>query len=262
MPSSVQQISDIIKMANKNSVPYMIIGKGSNILFGDGGYDGVIINIGKNLSETRMLSGDSIYCGAGMSLSGLCLFAMENSLCKLEFAYGIPGSVGGAAYMNAGAYGGEMSDVLVSVDYIDSDGNMLTCAGDALELSYRHSFFTDKPYCIVGCTFKLKPGDKQSIKQRMDELMEKRKSKQPLDYPSAGSTFKRPVGGYASALIDECGLKGFRVGGAMVSEKHAGFVINYDNATCTDVEKLVNEVKKVVREQTGYSLECEIKIVK
>lgn len=262
VPSSTDHISDIIKIANRSNIKYMTLGKGSNVLFSDTGYDGVIINIGHNLYDIKLVDDTKIYCSAGISLDKLCLYAMENSLTGLEFGYGIPGSVGGAVYMNAGAYGGEIRDVVESVDYIDDKGNLLSCSGDDLDLSYRHSFFTDKQYCIVGCTINLSLGEKSIISDKMDDLMERRRSKQPLEYPSAGSTFKRPVGSYASALIDQCGLKGLRVGGAMVSEKHAGFVINYDNATCDDVVTLVGKVQDIVRQETGFELECEVKVLK
>lgn len=260
-PNSLEQISSIMKIIKQDQISFYIIGKGSNLLFNDNGFDGVIINISENLKDIHLLDDTKIYCSAGISLNKLCVFAMENSLTGLEFAYGIPGSVGGAVYMNAGAYGGEIQDVLQSVDYIDDNGNIKTCAKEDLDLSYRHSFFTDKPYCIIGCTVNLSLGCKQDIKNKMDDLMNRRQTKQPLEYPSGGSTFKRPEGNYASALIDQCGLKGFRVGGAMVSEKHAGFVINYDNATCKDILNLVEQVKQKVKDKTGYTLECEIKII-
>lgn len=260
-PSSPRQIADLIGLATSNDVRYIFLGKGSNVLFCDSGYDGAIINIGKNLSKISLIDDSTIYCEAGMPLSKLCLFAMENSLTGLEFAYGIPGSVGGAAYMNAGAYGGEMKDALVQVRYIDENGNVKTAENDELDFSYRHSLFTDSGKCILGCTFKLDPGDKSEIKSKMDDFIHRRQTKQPLDFPSGGSTFKRPEGAYASALIDQCGLKGMRVGGAMVSKKHAGFVINYNNATCQDVLDLVEKVKRIVKDKTGFTLECEIKII-
>ena len=260
-PSSPRQIADLIGLATSNDVRYIFLGKGSNVLFRDSGYDGAIINIGKNLSKISLIDDSTIYCEAGMPLSKLCLFAMENSLTGLEFAYGIPGSVGGAAYMNAGAYGGEMKDALVQVRYIDENGNVKTAENDELDFSYRHSLFTDSGKCILGCTFKLDPGDKSEIKSKMDDFIHRRQTKQPLDFPSGGSTFKRPEGAYASALIDQCGLKGMRVGGAMVSKKHAGFVINYNNATCQDVLDLVEKVKRIVKDKTGFTLECEIKII-
>ncbi len=207
-----------------------------------------------------------VYCnvtvGAGMKLSTLCNFALNHSCTGLEFAYGIPGTVGGAIYMNAGAYGGEMKDVLTSVEYLAADGNIVEVPAAELDLSYRHSIFEENGGCILSATFRLKKGDAASIKARMDELMQKRIDKQPLDKPSAGSTFKRPAGAFAAALIDQCGLRGYRHGGAAVSEKHCGFVVNLGGATCADVLALCDEVRSIVKEKTGYDLEKEIRVVR
>ena len=200
--------------------------------------------------------------GAGLKLSSLCTAALENSLTGLEFAYGIPGTVGGAVYMNAGAYGGEMKDVLQSVRYLTQDGDIVEAETAALDLSYRHSIFEENGGCILSAQFQLKRGDPDAIKARMNELMAKRVEKQPLDKPSAGSTFKRPAGAFAAALIDQCGLRGFRHGGAAVSEKHCGFVVNLGGATCADVLALCDEVRAIVKEKTGFDLEKEIRVVK
>lgn len=204
-----------------------------------------------------MIGEDTIRCFAGVPLVKLCGFALDNGLGGLEFAYGIPGSVGGAVYMNAGAYGGEMKDVLASVTALDINGNIHEYSADELEMSYRHSRFTDSGEVILSAEFRLQKADKNSIKARMSELMEKRRSKQPLEFPSAGSTFKRPEGAYAAQLIEECGLKGFTVGNAQVSEKHSGFVINRGGASFDDVMAVIAEVKRTVAEKTGYRLECE-----
>lgn len=198
---------------------------------------------------------DAVIAGAGLKLSALCKAALDSSLTGLEFAYGIPGTVGGAVYMNAGAYGGEMKDVLVSVTYLTREGEIVTEDAANLDLSYRHSIFEENGGCILSAKFHLKRGDSAAIKARMDELMQKRVDKQPLDKPSAGSTFKRPVGAFAAALIDQCGLRGYRHGGAAVSEKHCGFVVNLGGATCADVLALCDEVRVVVKEKTGYDLE-------
>ena len=208
-----------------------------------------------------MLDETTIRCEAGASLKSLCMFALENSLSGLEFAYGIPGTLGGAVYMNAGAYGGEMIDVLVSTTHIDSNGEFGELTQENLKLVYRGSAYTDNNYTIVSAVMKLKKADKKDIKESMDEKLQKRKDKQPLEYGSAGSTFKRPTGYFAGALIEQSGLKGYTVGGAQVSEKHAGFVINKDNATATDVINLIRDVQKIVYEKHGVKLETEVKII-
>lgn len=200
--------------------------------------------------------------GAGLKLSALCTAALEHGLTGLEFAYGIPGTVGGAVYMNAGAYGGEVKDVLQSVRYLTAEGEIREATAAELDLSYRHSAFEENGGCILSACFRLEPGDPGAIKARMNELMAKRLDKQPLDKPSAGSTFKRPAGAFAAALIDQCGLRGYRHGGAAVSEKHCGFVVNLGGATCADVLALCDEVRAIVQEKTGYELEKEIRVVK
>ena len=252
---SVQKCQRLIPFAAKNNIPYFVLGRGSNILADDRKTDLAIFRI--NGSVPEMIGEDTIRCFAGVPLVKLCSFALDNELGGLEFAYGIPGSVGGAVYMNAGAYGGEMKDVLASVTALDKDGNIREYSADELEMSYRHSRFTDSGEVILSAEFKLQKADKDGIKARMSELMEKRRSKQPLEFPSAGSTFKRPEGAYAAQLVEECGLKGFTVGNAQVSEKHSGFVINRGGASFDDVMAVIAAVKKTVAEKTGYKLECE-----
>ncbi len=258
-PSSEQQIARLIEYLRERGIDYCILGKGSNILVCDCGIRGVVIHIGKNLSGiTRQ--GNELLCLAGTPLIELCKFAQTEGLSGLEFAYGIPGSSGGAAYMNAGAYDGEMKDVLVSCRHIDPNGSFGLFEGEQLALSYRSSAYSNKNYCITALRLRMTPAPESEIKMRMQELWNRRCSKQPLEYPSAGSTFKRPANGYASALIEQCGLKGCSVGGAMVSTKHSGFVINTGGATCDDVLALIELVKEEVMQKTGVELECEVRL--
>lgn len=261
-PKSIEEVGVLIKKIHEFNIRYFILGNGSNILFSDDGFDGVVIYLPKNLVNIELVDSNKILCYSGASLYDVCEFALKNNLTGLEFAYGIPGSVGGATYMNAGAYGGEIKDVVQNVYYIDSSGEEKKFDKSELDFSYRHSIFTDNNYIITKTVFSLEQGEHEQINAKMQELLGKRKDKQPLEYPSAGSTFKRPVGGYASALIDQCGLKGKRIGGAEVSSKHAGFVINADNATCSDVLNLVKFIQDKVLEKTGISLECEVKVIK
>jgi UDP-N-acetylmuramate dehydrogenase len=218
--------------------------------------------LGNKFSEVKLIDENVIFAQAGASLTKVCRFALENELSGLEFAYGIPGSCGGAAFMNAGAYGGEMRDVLYKCEHIDSNGNLGALQGDELELSYRHSAYYNNNCIVTGLYFKLDNGDKDEIKSKMTDLIGRRKEKQPIEYPSAGSTFKRPEGYFAGALIQECGLKGATVGGAQVSEKHAGFVINIGGATCNDVLELCKKVSDTVYKEKGVKLEMEIRVTK
>lgn len=260
--NSAECIKQVTEFCKKNNIKYTVIGKGSNVLVSDDGFDGVVLLMGKDFAEVKVNSDNTIICQSGASLKSICTKALENNLTGLEFAYGIPGTVGGAVFMNAGAYGGEMKDIIISADYIDNDGNIKTILKDDMDLSYRHSIFSNGNGIITGAVLKLEKGNHEEIKNRMNELMAKRKEKQPLEYPSAGSTFKRPEGAYASALIEQCGLKGLSVGGAEVSTKHSGFVINKGGATFEDVMKLIEEVQKAVEEKTGYVLEMEPEIIR
>jgi UDP-N-acetylmuramate dehydrogenase len=261
IPDSVENLNKIVEFSYSKNVKPMIVGNGSNLLVTDNGINGVVIKIGSKLSEIRLLDETTIYCEAGASLKSLCMFVLENSLSGLEFAYGIPGTLGGAVYMNAGAYGGEMKDVLYSVNHIDENGNEGTLSKENLDLGYRYSAYTKNGFVITSAILKLNIADKKDIKEAMDDKLGRRKEKQPLEYPSAGSTFKRPAGYFAGALIEDCGLKGYTVGGAQVSEKHAGFVINKGGATSTDVITLIKDVQKIVFEKHGVMLETEVKIV-
>lgn len=259
-PKTASQVGEIIAFCNKNGIRWQVIGNGSNLLVSDNGIKGAVICIGSAMSEI-CVNENEIVCGAGATLTSVCNTALAHSLSGLEFAFGIPGNLGGAIYMNAGAYGGEMKDVTKSVEYISENGELCEVSGEQLDFSYRHSFFSDKKCVIVKVTLSLEKGDKALIKEKMDDLISRRREKQPLEFPSAGSTFKRPEGNFAGALIEQCSLKGYSVGGAQVSEKHAGFVINRGNATCSEIEELVEYIKKTVLNETGYTLECEIKKV-
>ena len=254
---TTDELKAVISLCRENSIPYMLIGNGSNLLISDEGIKGAVIRLEGEFKNIT-INGDEIVAGAGASLTKLCLDAYKASLTGLEFGYGIPGSVGGAAYMNAGAYGGEMKDVIVSCTHLDKDLNVGTFSLDELDLSYRHSAYMKGEYIILSVKLKLKKGDSTAIKAHMDLFMQKRMDKQPLEYPSAGSVFKRPEGAFAAALIEECGLKGRSVGGAQVSEKHSGFIVNKGGATCKDVLDLVKIVQDEVKEKTGFELHREI----
>ncbi len=260
-PESEEKLSAIVSCVSREDINLLVIGKGSNMLANDEGFRGVVINTCR-MDKIELVDETTVICQSGAPLSRLCRFALDNSLTGLEFAFGIPGTAGGAAYMNAGAYGGEMKDVLVSCSHIQPDGSTSSFSDDELELGYRHSVYSDTKNIITSLTIKLSKGDKTDIKARMDELMAKRKEKQPLEYPSAGSTFKRPEGYFAGALIEQCGLKGYTSGGAQVSEKHAGFVINIGGATADDVKAVIEHCKKTVYDTTGVLLEPEVKILK
>ena len=261
MPNSIEALSALISACRESEIKPYIIGNGSNILVSDSGLRGVVLRLAKGLSELKYLGDGVIYADAGVSLSKLCAFALSNNLSGLEFAYGIPGTAGGAAYMNAGAYGGEMKDVLCSVSHINFDGEVGCFEKESLKLGYRCSAYTDSNLIITGLTLKLKNGDYDEIKAAMNLNLNKRKSKQPLEYPSAGSTFKRPEGYFAGGLIEQCGLKGYSIGGAEVSEKHAGFIINKGGATTNDVLSLIKYVQNKVFTETGVHLETEVKYI-
>ncbi len=260
-PKSEKELVKIIKKCSELNIKPFILGNGSNILVSDGGIDNAVIHIGKGFDEIELVDDTTIRVKAGCSLMKLCRFALSNSLSGLEFAYGIPGSVGGAMYMNAGAYGGEMKDVALECTYITFDGEEGVLKGEEMDLSYRKSAFTSGDKIIVSALLKLKKGSQAEIENKMNELMGKRRDKQPLEYPSAGSTFKRPEGHFAGQLIEECGLKGKKIGGAQVSDKHCGFIINKDNATADDIIDLIDFVRDEVLEQKGIMLETEVKLV-
>lgn len=261
--NSSDSLKEILKFLKERNIKYFVLGNGSNILADDNGFDGVILKISKNFSRIEKLGETEIFCTAGTSLSKLCIFAMENSLSGLEFAYGIPGTAGGALFMNAGAYGGELKDVVKSAHYINEACEVCSVDAKDMKLSYRHSIFSEKSdWIITDMTFSMIKGEREKIQEKMSELLHKRKDKQPLEFPSAGSTFKRPEGSFASLLIDQCGLKGMSVGGAEVSTKHSGFVINKGDATFEDVIKLTDKIRKCVLEKTGYRLELEPIILK
>ena len=260
LPKSEEDISALVKACNENQIRYMVVGNGSNMLVSDEGINACVILLGKNFSDVYMIDETTIFAQAGAQLIKACRLALEKGLTGLEFAYGIPGSCGGAAFMNAGAYGGEMKDVLYKCSHIDKNGEKGFLEGNELKLSYRHSAYYENGCIVTGLYMKLQKGDKALIKEKMDDLLGRRKDKQPLEYPSAGSTFKRPEGYFAGALIEECGLKGVSVGGAQVSNKHAGFVINKGGATCSDVLALCEKISQTVEKEKGVKLEMEIRV--
>lgn len=250
------ELKTVISFAKEFDVPYFILGKGSNLLVSDKGVSGVVISL-DGIADIK-IDGDTVVCGAGASLRTLCIAAQKASLSGLEFAYGIPGTVGGALYMNAGAYGGEMSQVVTEAVAIGSDGNIKNLKLADMKLGYRTSVFKNTDLIITSVKFKLKQDDQLKIKATMDDFFTRRRDKQPLEFPSAGSTFKRPEGYFAGALIEKNNLKGVSVGGAQVSEKHAGFVINTGNASCDDVLSLIKKVQQTVKTADGVDLEPEI----
>ncbi len=259
LPRSADQAAAVLRLCRERGIVPFFLGCGSNLLVGDGGYDGAILSTAR-LDEMRV-EGETVYAGGGARLSRLAALAADQGLSGLEFASGIPGSVGGAVRMNAGAYGGEMCQALERVDCLDETGAPHTLSPEACHFAYRHSVFCEKNWLITGALFRLRRRDSAEIRAEMAELNRRRREKQPLEYPSAGSTFKRPPGRFAAALIEECGLKGLRVGGAQVSEKHSGFVINREDATCADVLALMEQVRERVLERTGVLLEPEVEIL-
>ena len=261
-PKDRQQLRELVGFVQREGVDSWYIGNGSNLLVSDAGLNGIAILLDSGFDGEIELDGTVLLAPAGKKLSAVCAAACAAGLTGLEFAYGIPGSVGGAVYMNAGAYGGEMKDRLLWVEYLAPTGEIVRLEQEQLSLSYRHSRFMEEGMqgsCIVRAAFGLQRGEKAAIQSEMDRILNQRRQKQPLEYPSAGSTFKRPQGAFAAQLIDECGLKGFTVGGAQVSEKHAGFVINTGKATCADVLELTRQVRECVQEKTGYLLELEVR---
>ncbi|ACL70964.1 UDP-N-acetylmuramate dehydrogenase [Halothermothrix orenii] len=259
VPSNITALKKAVKILFNNNLPYFVLGRGSNIIVSDKGYNGVVIYLGKldkiTVEETRVTS------ECGVTLARLAGRVAEAGLTGLEFASGIPGSLGGALYMNAGAYGGEMKDVVKEVVVVDKTGKEISIKAPELKFSYRHSVLQEKHYIAVKAVLELKKGNREKIKTRMKELNEKRKQKQPLEWPSAGSAFKRPEGYYAGKLIEDAGLKGLRVGDAQVSTKHAGFIINLGEATASDVRKLMNKIQQKVYDKNGVLLEPEPKFI-
>ena len=260
-PQNGAELRQLCAYLSKRKIKSIILGRGSNVVFSDGDYDGVVVLL--NEINTLELYDNQIIAGAGASMLKLASFAQQKGLTGLEFAHGIPGSVGGGVYMNAGAYGGEISQVLSSCYILDkSQGSLFALMGEQCNLSYRHSVFMEnKDWIVLYATFELQKGNPDEIKAKMDEYRAKRQASQPLEYPSAGSTFKRPEGYFAGKLIEDCGLKGYTVGGAQVSEKHAGFVVNRGGATCDDIKKLVEHIQKTVKEKFNVSLECEMEFI-
>ena len=257
-PKAKEEVRDVIRICKEAGMPYYIMGNGSNLLVSDAGYRGVIVQIYKEMNKVKV-EGDLVKAQAGALLSGIAAKALGAKLTGFEFASGIPGTIGGACVMNAGAYGGEMKDVLESVTVLTGEGKIIELGRNELELGYRTSVIAKKGYIVLGAVLKLERGDGEKIKTYMDELKEKRVTKQPLEYPSAGSTFKRPEGYFAGKLIEDAGLRGFQVGGAQVSEKHCGFVINRDHATAADIMELMRQVQIRVKENSGVDLEPEVK---
>ncbi len=259
LPKTIKELSDAVEYFKNINERYIVVGNCSNLLFPDSGFDGAVI-ITTSVRGIGLENGIiSVNCGE--SLSSLAKFALDNSLSGLEFCYGIPGTVGGAVYMNAGAYGGEMSQRFLKGLFLNENGEIIEISNSEIGFGYRDSRLNKENLILLTAYFTAESGDKNIIKSKMDELMAKRKAGQPLEFPSCGSAFKRPEGHFAGALIEQCGLKGFSVGGAKVSEKHAGFIINYNNATATDVIDLLNAVADIVLKNTGVRLEPEIRII-
>ena len=265
-PSSIEEVQNLIRLAKKESIPYYILGNGTNMLVSDDGFKGLIIAL-KDLntdivfSDTNENDKTAVCASSGCTLARLASEAASKSLSGLEFAAGIPGSVGGAVVMNAGAYGGEIKDVLEFADVLDENGDLIRLYNKDLEFGYRKSIIQEKNYVVVSVSFILTKGDEKAIKAEIKELNERRREKQPLDFPSAGSTFKRPTGLFAGKLIEDAGLKGFKVGDAQVSEKHCGFVVNTGKASSADIYELISKVIEKVYDETGVVLEPEIKLL-
>ena len=259
-PSTKEQIREILHICQEEKTPYFILGNGSNLLVSDQGFDGVVLQVYKNMNQVTV-EGEHLRVQAGALLSATARKALEAGLTGMEFAAGIPGTMGGAVVMNAGAYGGEMKDILESVTVLTPEGEQKELKNEELQLGYRTSVVKEKGYIVLEAVLSLKKGDPEAIKSRMDELKEQRVTKQPLEYPSAGSTFKRPEGYFAGKLIQDAGLRGYQVGGAQVSEKHCGFVINKENATAKDVVDLIHDVQRIVYEKFQVQLETEVKFL-
>lgn len=260
-PTDKEMLATLFALCNRLGLPVTVLGNGSNMLVSDKGIRGVVISTAGALNGLEWVGGCDIVCGAGVKLSRLCSFALEHSLGGLEFAWGIPGTAGGAAYMNAGAYDGDMSQVLVECEHITPEGDIVWLPAEQLELGYRTSVYAGNGCLITALRVRLHPESPENIRTKMDDLIGRRRSKQPLEWPSAGSVFKRPQGGFAGTMIEQCGLKGYTIGGAQVSEKHAGFIINVGDATCFDVQRLVEHIQQEVFLRFSVKLECEIKMI-
>ncbi len=258
-PTSAKQVSDVVRFCNLNRIPYITLGRGSNVLFPDTSINSLIIKTDK--IDFLSVENSIITAGAGVMLAKVSKYSVDCGFKGMEFAYGIPGSVGGAVYMNAGAYGGEMSQVVYKTEFVDQNGEIKTISSDEHQFGYRKSFFTNQKYIVTSVSFSLEKGDAYQSEQLICEFQTARKTKQPLEYPSAGSVFKRPEGHFAGKLIQDCNLKGYSIGGAQVSEKHCGFIINTGNATCDDVKNLIKYIQETVFEKFGVSLECELKFI-
>ena len=261
-PKNEKQLTGILKIIKETQTPYTILGNGTNVLVLDEGLEKVVVKIGDEMTSLSREGDDVICCSAGTKVVTLCKFALENSLSGLEFAYGIPGTCGGAVFMNAGAYGGEVKDVISEITYLTPDLELKTMPVEEAKLSYRHSIFKENGCIVVSAKFKMKKAPKEEIKTAMNDFLSRRKDKQPLEYPSAGSTFKRPEGYFAGALIEQCGFKGKSLGGAQISDKHAGFLINKDNATAKDILDLIKLTQETVKKETGVALEPEVIILR
>lgn len=261
-PASAEETAAVCRIVRDGGAQPLLIGNGTNLLITDGNVDRIVVQMGERMAEVERTDATHLRAGAGIPLARLAQAALGYGLAGLEFAHGIPGSLGGAVSMNAGAYGGEMKDVVAATRYLDHDLNLREAVGAEHDFGYRHSVFSDTDCVVLGSTLALTPGDPEEIRARMMDLSERRRSRQPLDLPSAGSTFKRPTGYYAGPLIEGCGLKGCRVGGAEVSSKHAGFVVNVGGATCADVLALIEKVQKTVYDAHGVMLEPEVKIIR
>lgn len=260
-PDSIEGIKKVVSICKEHNIEFYVIGNGSNLLVSDKGYDGVVIRIAEKFRKIRC-EGNKIYATAGATLSGIAQVALHNSLTGFEFAAGIPGTLGGALVMNAGAYGGEMKQVVESAELLDSEGKLVVFSNDELGLGYRTSVIPKKGYFVMSAVLKLDyTDDREAIRARMSELAAQRREKQPLEYPSAGSTFKRPEGYFAGKLIMDAGLRGYTVGGAAVSEKHCGFIINKGGATADDVVRLIGYVRTAVLDKFGVELEPEVKLL-
>ena len=259
-PKNAQELSELMRVADGLQIRPAILGAGTNVLAPDAGLPGLCICLKDALDGMELLDDDRIRVMAGVTMTRAAVFAANQGLSGMEFAHGIPGTVGGGVYMNAGAYGGEICDICESVDVMDFNGNLKTLSRDEMHFSYRHSRLEEEGGIVVSAVFRLTPNDSNEIKAKMKELQGKRSASQPLDLPSAGSAFKRPVGGYAAALIDQAGLKGFAVGGAAISTKHAGFAVNIGGATAADVRTLLQQVSDLVYENSGIRLEPEVRI--